>query len=180
MAPLPLHPWHPHYEDLLCLFMIIWSGYKEGDNPTPEEGSQPKCPLGLSLLVLVGGGRLCFLLIFTPLLINTTLSKQCNLFYKWLGLKVRLIIFVSFYVFIACCTLSTSNRTFLSQCTSFLFPSEVFHPGARGNRKEMRCKSVQSGIKASYSTNPFGLFCSINYQQIKTNTSGWWSKITLL
>ena len=89
-------------------------------------------------------------------------------------------ILVSCFVFIACCTLSTSNKTFLSQCTSFLFPSEVFHPAARRRRKEMRCKSVQSGIKASYSTNPFGLFCSINYQQIKTNTSGWWSKITLL
>ena len=79
MAPLPLHPWHPHYEDLLCLFMIIWSGYKEGDNPTPEEGSQPKCPLGLSLVLAGGGGRLCFLLIFTPLLIKTTLFKQCDL-----------------------------------------------------------------------------------------------------
>ena len=152
MAPLPLHPWHPHYEDLLCLFMIIWSGYKEGDNPTPEEGSQPKCPLGLSLVLAGGGGRLCFLLIFT------TLFKQCDLLYKWISLKVRVIILVSYFVFIACCTLSASNRTFLSQCTSFLFPSEVFYPAARGRRKEMRCKSVQSGIKTSYSTNPFGLF----------------------
>ena len=116
-----------------------------------------------------------------PSTINTTLFKQCDLLYKWLGLKMRVIILVSCFVFIACCTLSTSNRTFLSQCTSFLFPSEVFYPAARGRRKEMRCKSVQSGIKAAYPTNPFGFFCVINYgKQIKTNSSGCWSKITLL
>ena len=51
MTPQPLQPWHPHYEDLLCLFMIIWCGCKESDNPRgeEEERAEPKCPLALSL-----------------------------------------------------------------------------------------------------------------------------------